>query len=205
MEQQHVMPHVIRLGNTGLYIGPKPNTFNDVQYLRTKLGITCYVNLLPLNPEEKYDTVLRSESYKTKFLKGDIYYRFIHTPMNMDDLGTVTGRTIEIKHSAEAQAYMKFVEKLYNEMKETGSKTFFIHCSTGFKEEAIVGFMLWKMKFHQKDPPPLDPLVWITEHQYHLVLDDSADTKELMKRIWKEISAKTNGISKFFVTKKIKE
>jgi len=202
-----VMSHIVFLEETieekksGLVIGPMPKQKCEIEYLKN-IGTECFVNLLPINNEQRTKTgVLKSEAYR-EYLKDDIYIRKLHVPIDMESLSCVTGKTVDEKKTKQAKLYILFAENLIKSMKETGSKRFYIHCKTGFQEEVLVGFMLWKLMFPES--APANPCTWITEKEYTLLLNDAPDLKLLLLEIWNEIDKKRNGISKFFQNKKSK-
>jgi len=194
---EHIMSHVVHLGK-GVYIGPMPKLYDDVYYLKNKLGISCIVNLLPLKPEESWDgKTPKSESYKKYF--DTQYMKLIHHELNMDKLSHVFAQKIKDKQVEEARNFIKVGEKIKSLLEEQGAKKIFIHYQTGFKEEVIVGFILLKLLYPESAPG--DPCTWITDNQYNMLLADSGDSRELMLRIYKEMDELKKGLTKFFIKK----
>lgn len=201
---KHIMSQVTELGK-GIYIGPFPKLKDDIYYLSYKLGISCIVNLLPVKPEETWGdgvlrkVVLKSETY-TQYM-DEKFLKFIHLEFDMEALGIVDGQKIVDKQANEARNYIKFCEKIKKQLEEKGcgAKKIFIHYQTGFKEEAIVGFMLLKSLY--PDAAPKDPCQWLSDNEYNVILSDSGETRSLMIRIYKEMDKLSQGLTKYFFKK----
>ena len=174
-------------------LGPPPTEETFADLVTGRRGIQVFLDMRdePNDPDKRDRTkeLIDSSNQSVTYVRSPFVYQVSRTD------------TDELRIASKATAIIGYAKSI-NEKLRKGARIY-IFARTGNQVEVFIGMALWHLRRSthgsgEKPPKPGDLDQWIIDREFTYWFDNSEHERDVLERMWREISKDQEGLLQFF-------